>query len=169
MGEAAGEGRVLEVGIGTGASLAAYRPGVSLTGIDLSPEMLGVAAANAHRLGLSVNLVEMDAQALIFPEDSFDAVVFNLCLCTIPVPAQAVREALRVARPGARMVFLEHVRSDRPLVALVQDLITPITAWASHDFWNRRTSDIVRDAGVREVTERRWLLGVFALIKGTAT
>lgn len=168
VGEAAGEGSVLEVGIGTGASLGQYRAGASITGIDLSPQMLTVAARNARGLGRQVDLLGMDAQALDFPDRTFDAVVFNLCLCTIPDPALAVHEALRVARPGARMIFLEHVRSQIPAVALLQDLINPVTVWLQHDFWNRRTPEIVRRVGVLDVTERRWLLGVFALMVGRA-
>ena len=112
MGEAAGSGKVLEVGIGTGATIPHYGPGVELTGIDLSPGMLAVARRNATRLGIAAEMREMDAQHLEFPERSFDAVVFTLCLCTIPDPELAIREGLRVAKPGGRMIFLEHVRSN---------------------------------------------------------
>ncbi len=168
MGEAAGAGTILEVGIGTGLSLPHYRPRVQLTGIDLSPGMLAVAERRAKELGLAADLRTMDAQRLEFPDHHFDAVVFNLCLCTIPDPERAIAEGMRVARSGARMIFLEHVRSNHLPVALLQDLITPLTVLTQQDHWNRRTPDLIRAAGVREVREQRWLAGIFDLITGEA-
>ncbi|MEA2682860.1 MAG: hypothetical protein QOK05_1188 [Chloroflexota bacterium] len=161
-------GRVLEVGVGTGATLPHYPAGVELTGIDLSPGMLGVARGRAEDLGISAELLEMDAQALRFPDRSFDAVVFTLCLCTIPSPAAAIREGLRVARPGAPIRFLEHVRSHLLAVALVQELVNPLTVLLQHDHFNRRTFDEARLAGVADLVEERWFLGLFTLIQGHA-
>jgi ubiquinone/menaquinone biosynthesis C-methylase UbiE len=168
VGEAAGVGKVLEVGIGTGASLAHYRPGVELTGIDLSHGMLEVARRNASRLGMTAELREMDAQHLEFSERSFDAVVFSLCLCTIPDPKLAIAEGLRVARPGAPLIFLEHVRSNLPPVVAVQWLLNLVTVPTQNDHWDRRTPDLVRAAGIKVRSERRWLLGVFDLLIGEA-
>ena len=168
MGEAAGGGSILEVGIGTGASLPHYRPGARLTGIDLSAGMLAVARRRAAELGIGADLREMDAQRLAFPDSSFDAVVFNLSLCTIPDPVLAIEEALRVVRPLGALIFLEHVRSNLVPVAALQELITLITAWTQQDHWNRATPDLVRAAGIRVVSERRWLLGVFSLLIGEA-
>ena len=168
MGEAAGTGKVLEVGIGTGATMRFYRPGVELTGIDLSPGMLEVARRNAARLGIAADLREMDAQQVDFPDQSFDAVVFTLCLCTIPDPELAIREGLRVARPGAPMIFLEHVRSNLPPVVPVQWLLNLLTVPTQNDHWDRRTPDLVRACGIKVHSERRWLLGVFDLLIGEA-
>jgi ubiquinone/menaquinone biosynthesis C-methylase UbiE len=168
VGEAAGVGKVLEVGIGTGATMRFYRPGVELTGIDLSKGMLEVARRNADRLGVAADLREMDAQHLDFPDRAFDAVVFSLCLCTIPDPERAIREAIRVARPGAAMVFLEHVHSNLPPVAALQWLISLVTVPLQNDHWNRRTPELVRAFGVQVRSERRWLLGVFDLLVGEA-
>jgi len=156
------------VGIGTGLTLPHYRPGVEVTGIDLSPGMLAVARRRAEQLSIEVDLREMDAQQLDFADGSFDAVVFTLCLCTIPDPGRAVREGVRVARPGAPMLFLEHVRSHLLPVRLLQELINPITVWTQQDHWTRQTEQIVREAGVVEVRSRRWALGVFTLITGQA-
>jgi len=159
---------VLDVGIGTGASLPHYPAGVRVTGIDLSPGMLELARRRAEQLGVAADLRVMDAQHLDFPDSSFDAVVFNLCLCTVPDPARAIAEGVRAARPGARMAFLEHVRSNLPPVALLQDLVTPLTVWTQHDHWDRRTPELVRAAGIRVLSERRWLLGIFDLLIGVA-
>ncbi len=161
-------GRLLEVGIGTGLSLDHYPPEVQVTGIDLSPKMLQRASQRAQQLGRTVDLRLMDAQALDFPDHGFDSVAFNLSLCTIPNPERALLEAVRVAVPGAPMVFLEHVRSDRPLLGLVQDLINPLTVWLQADYFNRRTEELIRAQGITVTASDRWSLGVMTLIIGKA-
>ena len=158
-------GRLLEVGIGSGATLALYQSEVYVTGIDISQGMLAIARARLEQLGRDGDLREMDAQVLDFPEQYFDSVAFNLCLCTIPDPARALREAIRVAKPGAPMTFLEHVRSDRVWLALPQDLLNVFSPLL-HDRFNQRTEDLVRDAGIEVLSADRWALGAMALIVG---
>ncbi len=161
-------GRLLEVGIGTGLSLEYYPSEVQVTGIDLSPEMLKRASQRGQQLGREVDLRLMDAQALDFPEDSFDSVAFNLCLCSIPHPERALAEAVRVALPGAPIVFLEHVRSNRPVLGRLQDLINPLTVWLQADYFNRRTEELIRAQGITVTSVERWALGVMTLITGRA-
>jgi ubiquinone/menaquinone biosynthesis C-methylase UbiE len=161
-------GRVLEIGIGSGAQIPFYARSVDLTGIDLSPRMLDVARRNAEAEGRAVDLREMDAQRLDLPDGTFDAVVFTFCLCTIPDPLRAVREGIRVARANASILFLEHVRSNLHPVALVQDAINPLTVRLEQDHINRRTEDVVRRAGIEIRSSRRWFLGSFQLMVGSA-
>ena len=167
VGESA-KGRLLDVGFGTGLSLPHYPASVTVVGVDATMGMLQFARREAERVGRRVLLVEMDAQRLAFADRTFDSVAFNLCLCTIADPERAVSEALRVARPGASMVFLEHVRSHLLPVALLQEAINPVTVALQEDHFNRRTADIVRRAGVHIDSIDRWLLGVFNLIVGHA-
>ena len=70
---------------------------------------------------MGANVVEAPAEALPFPDSSFDTAVFTLVLCTVPDPAAALAEAARVLRPGGRLLFVEHVRSGEPEVARWQD------------------------------------------------
>jgi len=161
-------GHLLEVGIGSGLSLPYYPASLRVTGVDLSREMLHRCRQRALELGHSVALVEEDAQALPFADRVFDSVAFNLVLCTVPDPLRAVREALRVARPGAPLVFFEHVRSHLLPVALLQELINPLTVRFDADHFNRRTLDTVRAAGVEVVWIHCWALGFFNLIVGRA-
>ena len=161
-------GRLLDVGFGTGLSAPYYSSEVRVVGIDASLPMLQFARREAAVQDRRVELVVMDAERLAFPDRCFDSVAFNLCLCTTPDPGQAVREALRVARPGAPMVFLEHVRSHVLPVALVQEVLSPILAALEEDHWNRRTPEIVKRAGVEIESVDRWFLGVFNLILGRA-
>jgi len=161
-------GRLLDVGFGTGLSLPHYPPSVEVVGVDASLGMLRFAQREAAALQRNVRLVQADAEHLAFPDQSFDSVAFNLCLCTIPNPARALQEALRVARPGAPMVFLEHVRSHLLPVALLQDAANPVFVALERDHLNRRTVETVREAGVEVVSVDRWWLGFFNLIVGCA-
>jgi len=158
--------RVLEVGIGTGLTLLHYPAEALVTGVDLSPGMLAVAQERLDGMGRRADLRVMDAQHLEFADESFEVVLFTLCLCTIPDPAAAIREGLRVCTTGGRLGFLEHVRSNLLPVAMLQEAVTPLLAWAQHDHWNRRTGETVRAAGVADLTEERWMLGVFSLLTG---
>ena len=160
-------GRLLDVGFGTGLSAQYYSSEVRVVGIDASLPMLQFARRKGG-VQDRVELLVMDAERLAFPDRCFDSVAFNLCLCTTPDPRQAVREALRVARPGAPMVFLDHVRSHVLPVALVQEVLSPILAALEEDHWNRRTPEIVKSAGVEIESVDRWFLGVFNLILGRA-
>jgi ubiquinone/menaquinone biosynthesis C-methylase UbiE len=120
------EGDVLEIAVGTGRNLGLYRDDVTLTGIEFSPAMLEIARKRVRELGRKIDLRVGDAQALDFPDASFDTVVCTLALCTIPDDRAAVSEAKRVLRPGGRFLLLEHVRSPIHSVRLGQRLLEPL-------------------------------------------
>ena len=161
-------GRVLDVGFGTGLSLAHYPAEVRVIGIDVSAKMLGFGRQAAGQAGHHAEVSVMDAERLGFADHVFDSVAFNLCLCTIPNPEAAIREAVRVVKPGGPMVFLEHVRSHLLPVALIQQAINPVMVALEADHFNRRTADVVRRCGVEVRSIDRWFLGVFNLIVGRA-
>jgi ubiquinone/menaquinone biosynthesis C-methylase UbiE len=102
-------GDVLEIAVGTGRNLSFYPPDVRLTGIELSPAMLEIARRHARELGRVADLHVGDAQALAFPNASFDTVVCAIALCTIPDERRAVAEAA----PGARTCAEPAVASAR--------------------------------------------------------
>jgi SAM-dependent methyltransferase len=161
-------GRVLDVGFGTGLSLPHYAADVRVVGIDVSVKVLEFGQGFARQVGREVEVAVMDAERLAFADHVFDSVAFNLCLCTIPSPAAAVSEAVRVAKPGAAMVFLEHVRSHLLPVALIQAAVNPAMVAVAADHMTRRTAEIVRRGGVEVTSIDRWFLGVFNLIIGKA-
>jgi ubiquinone/menaquinone biosynthesis C-methylase UbiE len=142
-------GRVLEIGIGTGLNLPHYRPRLDLVGIDPDTSMLARARMRATQVSCAVQCCQASAEALPFREGSFDWVVGTLVFCTIPNPAQAFREGLRVLRPDGHLTLLEHVRSPHPLVARLQDHLTP--PWkrlCGGCHLNRETLAIAGAAGV---------------------
>lgn len=149
-------GRVLEVAVGTGLNLPHYPPGVTVTGVELSPAMLAVARRRAAGLGLGVELREGDAQALPFGDARFDTVVCALSLCTIPDPRAAVAEMRRVLVPGGRLLLLDHVRSTWPPIHAAQWLLERITIRTAGEHFTRRQLPLVQAAGFEIVeVERR--------------
>jgi ubiquinone/menaquinone biosynthesis C-methylase UbiE len=120
------KGNVLEIAIGTGRNLGHYLAEVRLTGIEFSPAMIEIARQRARQLGREIDLRVGDAQALDFPDASFDTVVCALALCTIPDDRAAVSEVKRVLRPAGRFLLLEHVRSPNPAIRLGQRLLEPL-------------------------------------------
>jgi phosphatidylethanolamine/phosphatidyl-N-methylethanolamine N-methyltransferase len=108
------EGRVLEVGVGTGMSLPHYHRRLKITGIDLSPEMLKKARRRVVRDRLShvEAILEMDASDMRFADDSFDIVVAMYVLTVVPDPIQVMLELERVCRPGGQVFVVNHFSQD---------------------------------------------------------
>src|SRR5215216_3745982 len=102
-------GEVLEVAVGTGRNFPFYPRGIRLTGIEISPAMLGIARQRATALGRDVDLRLGDAEAPDLPQAAFDTVVCTLSLCGIPDERRAVGEMTRALRPGGRLLLLDHV------------------------------------------------------------
>ena len=143
-----GTGRVLEVGVGTGANLRHHPPGAQVTGIDLSPGMLSRARDKAALQGRDIPLLEMDAQALSFPDSSFDAVAATYVFCSVPEPVTELRQARGALKPGGRLVLLEHVRLPG-LLGRVLDWLNPLAIRLMGSNINRNTVANVRKRGSR--------------------
>ena len=153
-------GEVLEVAIGTGLNLPYYPRGITLTGIDLSPAMLAIARDRAGALGRTVDLREAGADALPFPEASFDTAVCTVSLCNIPGDRAAIAEMYRVLRPGGRLILLDHVASDRRWVLAIERLLEPVTLRLNGDFLTRRPLPLVEAAGFTITGSERLKLGI---------
>ncbi len=157
-------GVVLELGVGTGLNLPHYTRAERIVGVDPDPHMLKRARRRAAEAPCPVQLIEASAESLPFGDGEFDTAVFALTLCTIPDPDAAVREAHRVLKAEGRLVFLEHVRSNRAWFGRLQDLVTP--GWkriAGGCHANRRTVETIE----REFEiERLWRKGMF--VQGAA-
>jgi ubiquinone/menaquinone biosynthesis C-methylase UbiE len=140
-------GEVLDVAVGTGRNLAFYPESVRLTGIDFSPAMLEIARARAAELGREIDLREGDAQALPFPDASFDTVVCTLGLCGFPDERVAIAEMHRVLRPNGTLLLLDHVGSHHKLVHFGQWLLEKLTVRMLGDYQTRRPLPLVEQAG----------------------
>ena len=157
-GRAAGE--VLEVAVGTGRNLPFYPEGTQLTGVDWSPAMLGIARRRAAGLGRAADLSQGDAQALEFPDESFDTVLCALGLCAIPDDRRAVAEMARVLRPGGRLLLVDHVAASTSVLRAGQWLYERITIPLAGEHFRRRPVVHVRELGFGIEETERFRLGI---------
>lgn len=144
-------GDVLEVAIGTGVDLPYYPPGCRITGLDLVPEMLSLAAKRAQTLKLPLRQVIADVAHIPYPDRSFDTVVAALAACTFPDPIGALREMGRVCRKDGQVLLLEHVRGNNALFGRLLDRLTSYTVASMGCHLNRDTIANVTSAGLRVV------------------
>ncbi|MCB6178809.1 class I SAM-dependent methyltransferase [Rhodobacter sp. Har01] len=121
-------GAVLEVGVGTGLALGRYAPHVTVTGIDLSPEMLAQAQARADRDGLRhvAGLHLMDARSLGFADESFDHVTAMHIMSVVPEPRRVMAEMARVCRRGGSVLIANHFARTTGGWAAIERLAAPL-------------------------------------------
>jgi len=117
------QGRVLEVGLGTGLNMPHYNPArvTRITGLDPALELQPRARRRIEASGLDVELLALSAERIPRPDASFDTVVVTYSLCTIPDPLAALREMRRVIAPSGSLLFCEHGRAPDASVARWQD------------------------------------------------
>ncbi|MFQ8431121.1 class I SAM-dependent methyltransferase [Amaricoccus sp. W119] len=161
------QGKVLEVGVGTGLALRHYANGVEVTGIDFSPEMLRKARAKVteHRLSHVTELRRMDARKLDFSDDTFDTVVAMYLVSVVPEPEKVVAEMARVCKPGGEVVIVNHFARDEGPLARLERGFAPfadLLGWHS-DFAIER----VLGSEDLEIVERRRFppFGMFTFLR----
>jgi ubiquinone/menaquinone biosynthesis C-methylase UbiE len=141
-------GSVLEIGAGTGANLEHYGGEVeSLVFTEPEPAMLRRLQKKAREQAPLAKILRAPAEDLPFEDDSFDTVVSTLVLCGVEDQARSLREIRRVLRPGGRLLFLEHVRSDDPRLARLQDRISPLNRFFFGCECNRPTLATIEATG----------------------
>jgi phosphatidylethanolamine/phosphatidyl-N-methylethanolamine N-methyltransferase len=164
-------GRILDVGVGTGLSLADYSPGNHVCGVDLSEPMLRKARERVIEFGLANvdALAVMDAERLGFPDAFFDAVVAQYVITVVPNPEATLDEFARVTKPGGEIILVNHIGAEEGLRRAFERWFAPMArrlGWRPEFPWARLSSWADRAAGIR-VIERRPMppLGHFSLIR----
>lgn len=148
-------GETLDFAVGTGANLAHYAADVELTGIDWSDRMLGEARREATRLDRPVRLQRADAMALPFADGAFDSVVATFSMCCVPDVDVALAEAVRVLRPGGRILLADHVASSSWWLRTLQRAVDVATVPLEGEHYARRPLDRLTRLDVAiEETER---------------
>ncbi|WP_149804531.1 class I SAM-dependent methyltransferase [Mesorhizobium sp. NFR06] len=123
----AAEGRVLEIGIGSGFNLPFYSSHASeVLGLDPSPRLIDMARRAAGGSSVPVTFTEGSAEAIPLDDGSIDTVVTTWTLCSIPGAVQALEEMRRVLKPAGQLLFVEHGLSPETNVRKWQDRLTPI-------------------------------------------
>jgi len=142
---------ILEVGVGTGKNFDYYPAEARITAIDFSPEMLKQAAHKKARKAVSVELELMDAQSLVFADNSFDTVIGSFVFCSVPLPLKGLKELYRVCKPGGQVILLEHVLSSNPVIAKVMNFINPAIVALVGANINRKTVKNIKSCGFASV------------------
>lgn len=125
-----GEGnRYLEIGVGTGLSLPFYPHCVKVVGIDVSTEMLDKARKRYQtpKHPHVESLLEMDAEALEFPDNSFDGVVAMYVASVVPDPGKMMAEMFRVCKPGGKVIVVNHFTSQKRFLRSVESRLSPLS------------------------------------------
>ena len=145
----AAEGRVLDVGIGSGLNLPFYaRKAREIFGLDPSMTLLARARSKALRTQTPVHLLESSAERIPLGDHSIDTVVMTWTGCSIPEICPALEEMRRVLRPGGRLLFVEHGRAPDPGVARWQDRLDPFwQRFSGGCHLNRKIDDLLSNAG----------------------
>ena len=164
-------GRILEVGVGTGISLPDYNPINRVVGVDLSEPMLRKAQERvaAQTLAYVDGLSVMDAERMALPDQSFDVVVAQFVITTVPHPEETLDEFIRVLKPGGEIILVNHIGAESGPRRIFELCFSPIArrlGWRPEFSFSRLSNWAARHGGV-EVIERRPLppLGNFTLIR----
>ncbi|MBB2493681.1 class I SAM-dependent methyltransferase [Aquipseudomonas ullengensis] len=122
------EGRVLEIGIGTGLNLSFYdaQKVSAIVGVDPAAQMQTLARQRAAQINIPVEMIALELGQIQAADASFDSIVCTFTLCTIPDPLAALLEMRRVLKPGGKLLFSEHGRAPDAQVRLWQDRLTPL-------------------------------------------
>ena len=145
------QGRVLEIGIGTGLNLAYYAKAKvrKIVGLDPALEMHRLARKRMKKAGLEVELSGLSAERIPFESGAFDTVLVTYTLCSIPDPVAALQEMRRMLAPGGKLIFCEHGLAPDASVRRWQDRLTPV--WSKLGggcHLNRDIPGLIREAGL---------------------
>jgi len=139
---------VLDLGIGTGAALDYYSNRGKVIGVDLSPGMLEKCVQRIHSSNITnATVFRGNALDLPFDDSSFDHIFISHVISVVSDPVKLLREAQRVAKPGARIVIVNHFRSANPIIGWFEVVLSPLFSkigWRS----DLALQDIIRETGI---------------------
>lgn len=144
--------QILEIGIGTGLSLDYYPKDVCLTAFDYSQGMLRKSKNKLEQKhGFQASLLQMDVHQMAFADNSFDYILAAYVLTVVENLEKAVKEIFRIARPGARVVLINHLCSNNLLVRAIENLLNPIFSRIGLFTLGRDLIGILNDNGAENI------------------
>ena len=162
------QGKILEVGIGTGKNLPFYPPNSDLTGIDFSSGMLAIAREKMVKIGLvQCELIEMDIEEMNFSNESFDTIVSTFVFCTVPHPTKGLNELYRVLKPGGKAIFLEHMKSSSKWLNVFLWMMDKISTPLLGTSMLRETQKEIEKAGLTILSSENKVFDILRLIVAT--
>jgi ubiquinone/menaquinone biosynthesis C-methylase UbiE len=131
------QGKVLEIGVGSGVNFPHYDPARvdKVYALEPNPGMIRLADTQRRRTNLNVEFLDLPGERIPLENESVDTVVSTFTLCTIPGVAEAIRGIARVLRPGGRLLFFEHGLSPDARVQRWQRWSEPLAHWL-FDGWH---------------------------------
>lgn len=146
------KGDVLEIGAGTGVNFQYYSSEARVTAIEPSEFMLEKAQykINEKHIEIIQTGVGEEEHDKLFVDNSFDAIVCTLVLCTIPNPRRALEQFKRWLRPGGKLIIMEHIKSEKKFNGVLQDVVNP--AWRVFGDGcnlNRNTDKLIEEIGFK--------------------
>jgi ubiquinone/menaquinone biosynthesis C-methylase UbiE len=158
-------GDTLEVGVGTGKNIPHYTSDSVITAIDFSPGMIQKAVQKKERLGAdNIRLLQMDVERLSFPDNTYDTSISTFVFCTVPNPLRGLTELHRALKPGAKAIFLEHMRSSNPLINLCLYVMNIFSQRFLGTSMVRETQKNIIASGFKVLQVRHLILDVVRLI-----
>jgi phosphatidylethanolamine/phosphatidyl-N-methylethanolamine N-methyltransferase len=159
-------GRCLMVAAGTGTDFRYFPPGHEITAIDISSQMVEQAKRRARTYDGRLIVEVADVQELQYAGASFDSVVTSCTFCSVPDPLRGLRELYRCLKPGGQLLMFEHMRSRIGPIAILQDLMSPLTRRFGPEM-NRETVSNVLRAGFDLIRERNVYMDIVRAIEAT--
>lgn len=144
---------VLEVGVGTGKNFMFYPNDdtIRFTAIDFSEQMLKRAKIRRDKKKKVVDLELMDIERLSYADNSFDTVIASFVFCSVPAPRKGLKELHRVCKPGGQVLLLEHVISEKPVIAKLMNWLNPVAVGLFGANINRDTVRNVQACGFQKL------------------
>ena len=151
--------RILEIGAGTGLNFRLYPKHLFAVASEISYKMLEFAKEKTNE----IQLVQANAEILPFADNSFDAAVATLVICSVSNPEQVFVELQRVVKPSGKLILLEHVRPNGAL-GIIFDILNIFAVKLFEDHSNLQTSKIAKNSGLRILEVQRKAFGIVNLI-----
>lgn len=159
-------GKVLEIGSGTGINLPYYRNVDRVDAVEPNPFMIKQFNRRRNSASVPIYTHVQSAENLNFQDHTFDTVVSTLVFCTIPDPIKALQEIRRVAKPHSTVLFFEHIKMKQPLLAKMQDALNPM--WkkiCDGCHLNRDTLKMIQDSGLIVNRVTYYYKGLFIVVE----
>jgi len=160
-------GAIMDAGVGTGRNMEFYPANAHVVGIDVSPRMLERARRQRERLGIDVELRELDVTKTDFPDDHFDHVVATFLFCVLDPSEQlpALRELARICKPDGTIRLLEYCYSADPWRRFVMRLWVPWVRFAYGAAFDRDTERYIETAGLELVSARFLYVDIIKMLE----
>lgn len=141
-------GVVLEVGFGSGLNIPFYKNISKLYGLDPSSELYKIANERIKEANFPIEHIKASAENIPLPNDSVDTITSTWSMFTIPDPKLALKEMLRVLKPGGKFMFIEHGASPKKAIENLQKIFTPITKpFTGGCHMDRKIDELITNAG----------------------